>query len=214
MSVVPRNAQQVQAPVAGRTLLGSGTEGGAEDTPEDDVTPGNAMIMVVEDLRTEGGTSGSVEERLPASDLVGATPPAFYEWSMDLDPHSGFSQEGGQEVEQAEEEGEGEPETRRKNSIPAPSLMNDVIPATGLMSNSPPPSYSLERERHNRKKGEAIRETRNELTETLFNMSISTALAERYDKERMRKMVAQLQGITPSWEEAIGQKQPGAAQKR
>jgi hypothetical protein len=40
-------------------------------------------------------------------------------------------------------------------------------------------------------------------------MSILTELAKRYDPEKMKNMVAQLQTMITAWQEAIRQKQQG-----
>jgi hypothetical protein len=185
----------------------------AEDAPELDMTlddtvdVDDTVHVIVEDLRTGGETTRPADE--PADDretalpTVGVSSNTFAVWSMDLDPQLGVGNVQDEEDEDVLED----------DSLP-PMATSNLASTSRLMSSSPPPSYVLERERRSRQEGEAIRETWNELTETLYRMSISTELAERYDQERMTNMVAQLQTMISTWQEAIGQKQPGAAQRR
>lgn len=83
-----------------------------------------------------------------------------------------------------------------------------------LRSESPPPPHALAAEEKRKAEAKALWTTWNGLAETLASVSISTPLEDKHDIERMRNMVAQLQMFISAWPEAIGAKEPGAAQRR
>jgi hypothetical protein len=102
---------------------------------------------------------------------------------------------------------------QRENSPDALEVDEPNIQFTRLQSTSPPPIYATQREEAHYREGEAIQETWNELVGSLYRSSIRSRLALRHDQERMRNIVAQLQQMLSTWPEAIGTRQPGAAQR-
>jgi hypothetical protein len=93
---------------------------------------------------------------------------------------------------------------------------DDAFPTASqrMPSYSPPPLHFTQQEDRHRAEGKALQMQFNELVEALYHMSIRSPLAERHDQERMRDMIAEVQAMIPTWQEAIGQREAGAAQRR
>jgi hypothetical protein len=164
--------------------------------------------MAVQDLRSSGNGASHLAAASVADPMVASAAGIFEAWTTDT-PRAGEMQSQIPMEVQSEEEDD-------SHDIPFIANSGDVqvsFDRIGVPC-SPPPSYVADRELRYFREGQAIQETWNDLTGTLHGMSISSKLAERHGQERMRNMVAQLQAMISTWQEAIGQKQPGAAQRR
>lgn len=92
----------------------------------------------------------------------------------------------------------------------------DAAPLTRerMRSYSPPPPHATQDQDRYKATGLALQLQFNDVVAGLYNITINSTLAERHDQERMRNMIAEVQAMIPTWQEAIGQRGAGAAQRR